>query len=114
MAETLLMRGAQSDASGTPSLSSSGSMQSASPSPSVSGNPLSTLVSQSSSIPLQTSAVGVPGVQVCGAPPAQAFTVRAHAPIPQVMVPSPSSTEPLQSSSMPLQTSAADAPGVQV
>src|SRR6266699_1364441 len=107
MAETLLMRGAQSDASGTPSLSSSGSMQSASPSPSVSGNPSSTLASQSSSIPLQTSAADAPGVQVWGAPLAQLLTVLVQAPVPHVVAPRFSSTEPLQSSSKPLQTSSA-------
>src|SRR5947208_4916465 len=111
---TLLTRGRQSEVSGTPSLSSSGSTQSARPSASVSGKPLSTRRWQSSSMPLQTSVVGVPGVQVPGAPLTQAGPLLWQAPWPQVIVPRLSSTEPLQSSSMPLQTSAVGAPGVQV
>src|SRR3989338_7272130 len=63
---------------------------------------------------LQVSAVGVPGVQVCGTPPTQAITVRVQAPVPQVVVPRSSSTGPSQSSSTPLQVSAVGVPGVQV
>src|SRR5712691_10998475 len=107
MAQTLLIRDAQSDTSGTPSLSSSGSMQSASPSPSVSGKPLSTTPSQSSSMPLQTSAAGVPGVHVWGAPLTQLLMVRVQAPTPHVVDPRFSSTRPLQSSSTPLHASSA-------
>src|SRR2546428_9763384 len=107
MALTLFTSGAQSEVSGTRSLSSSGSTQSAAPSWSVSTKPLSTLPSQSSSIPLQTSVVGVPGVQVCGRPPAQLFTVLWQAPTPQVVAPRPSSMSASQSSSTPLHTSRA-------
>src|SRR2546428_8133021 len=69
---------------------------------------------QLSSMPLQPSGVGEPGVQVCVTPPTQFWTVVWQAPTPQVVEPSPSSTDPSQSSSMPLQTSAAGEPGVQV
>src|SRR6267143_1525679 len=61
MALTLLTRGAQSETSGTRSLSSSMS--------------------------LQTSAVGEPGVQVWGTPATQLLTVRWQAPTPHVVVP---------------------------
>src|SRR5262245_44155973 len=44
----------------------------------------STKPSQSSSIPLQVSAVGVPGTQGCGTPPVQTSIVRRQAPTPQV------------------------------
>src|SRR5947209_1806001 len=100
--------------SGTPSLSSSGSTQSAIPSPSVSRNPSSTEPLQLSSTPLQTSMVGLPGTHCCGVPPLQLFTVLVQAPTPHVVVPSPSSTLPLQSSSIPSQISGLGAPGVQV
>ncbi len=58
--------------------------------------PSSTSPLQLSSIPLQTSGEGSPGTQVCGTPPTQVSTVRRQAPMPQVVVPSPSSTTPLQ------------------
>src|SRR5712692_7723118 len=111
---TLLMSGAQSETSGTPSLSSSGSTQSARPSPSVSRNPSSTTPLQLSSMPLQISFVGPPGTHCWICPPTQVITVLAHAPTPHVVVPSPSSTDPSQSSSIPLQVSAAGGPGVQL
>src|SRR3989449_806688 len=114
MALTLLTRGAQSETSGTRSLSSSGSMQLASPSPSVSGKPLSTRPSQLSSMPLQVSVVGVPGVQVPGEPLTQAGALRWQAPTPHVVVPRLLSIVPSQLSSMLLQTSAVGEPGVQV
>src|SRR4029077_19853484 len=75
---------------------------------------LSTVPSQLSSMPLQTSAVGVPGVQVWGTPATQLLTVRWQAPTPHVVVPRLLSTVPSQLSSMPLQTSAVGVPGVQV
>src|SRR5436309_2076696 len=146
---TLLTRGAQSVASGTRSLSSSGSTQSALPSWSLSRNPSSVERLQLSSIPLhnsgapgwmaataslqspphvvnpsrstskssstaplqlssmllQTSAVGEPGVQVWGTPATQLLTVRWQAPTPHVVVPRLLSTVPSQLSSMLLQTS---------
>jgi rubredoxin len=80
--------------------------------------PSSTTPLQSSSIPLQVSAVGDPGVQVSpGTPFTQVVVpVEAHAPTPQAVgwAPMPSSTWPLQSSSIPLQVSAVGAPGVQL
>src|SRR5207247_1869626 len=82
MALTLLTRGAQSETSGTRSLSSSGSMQLASPSPSVSGKPLSTRPSQLSSMPLQAAVVGVAGVQVRGGPVAEGGALRWQGPRP--------------------------------
>ena len=72
------------------------------------GQPSSTMPLQSLSMRSpQTSVVGVPGTQVFGEPPTHAGTVFWHAPVPQVMLPSPSSTMPLQLSSTPLQTSVA-------
>ena len=50
------------------------------------GSPSSGVPSQSSSKPLQVSACGMPGVQVCGSPPTQRCTVRMHSPVPQEMV----------------------------
>src|SRR5438093_860449 len=70
--------------------------------------------SQSSSMLLQVSAMGGPGVQVWVEPLTQLSTVRVQAPTPHVVVPSPSSTDPSQSSSTPLQISAVGVPGVQV
>ena len=67
--------------------------------------PLSIAPSQSSSMALQISAVGVPGVQVCGTPKMQSSVVTSQAPTPQVVWPRPSSTKRLQSSSMLLQIS---------
>src|SRR5262245_66246289 len=96
------------------SLSSSGSTQSAAPSPSVSRTPSSDDPLQLSSTPLQVSVVGPPGTHCCGVPPLQLFTVLLQAPMPHVVVPNPSSTLPSQSSSMPLQISAAGRHGVQV
>ena len=55
-----------------------------SPTPQLVAKP-STVPSQSSSMPLQVSADGVPGVQVCGTPPTQSSTVTSQAPIPQVV-----------------------------
>src|SRR5262249_58671444 len=75
---------------------------------------LSTVPSQLSSMLLQTSAVGEPGVQVWGTPPTQLLTVRWQAPTPHVVVPRLLSTVPSQLSSMPLQTSAVGVPGVHV
>src|SRR5437773_1228366 len=113
MALTLLISGAQSCRSGTRSLSSSGSTQSARPSPSLSRNPSSATSLQLSSIPLQASVAGVPGVQVPGWPLTQAGAVRTQAPVPQEIGVMLSSTVPLQSSSMLLQTSGVGVPGVQ-
>src|SRR5437773_4114162 len=68
--------------------------------------PSSTVPSQLSSIMLpQISWVGIPGVQLFGEPPTHAGTVFWHAPVPQLMLPSPSSTMPLQLSSTPLHIS---------
>src|SRR2546425_644555 len=106
--------GQLSEASGTPSLSSSGSTQSAMPSPSVSRNPSSTTPLQLSSRPLQVSVVGLPGTHGWTCPPTQFTTVLLQAPTPHVVVPTPSSTGPSQSSSLPLQVAAVGVPGVQV
>src|SRR5437762_974456 len=75
------------------------------------GNVSSVELSQSSSMLLQTSVLGAPGVQVCAAPPTQFCTVRAQAPTPHEVEPSASSMAPSQSSSMPLQISVLGAPG---
>src|SRR2546428_4671773 len=104
MALTLFTSGAQSEVSGTRSLSSSGSTQSAAPSWSVSTKPLSTLPSQSSSMPLQTSGVGVPGVQVCGTPPTQAGALRWAGPRAQVVFSRVSSVDVLQFWAAPFAT----------
>src|SRR4029453_13176500 len=74
--------GAPSWASGTWSLSLSGSVQSGVPSPSKSGRLLSMKPSQLSSTPLQTSGDGLPGVQVPGAPLTQAGAVPCQGPPP--------------------------------
>jgi len=63
---------------------------------------------------LQTSAVGVPGVQVPGEPLTHAGALRRQAPTPHEIVPRLLSTVPSQLSSMLLQTSAVGEPGVQV
>src|SRR2546426_109570 len=76
--------------------------------------PLATVPSQSSSMPLQISVDGVPGSQVCDTPLTQFSTVRSQAPTPQVVEPRPSSTDPSQSSSIPLQVSVDGVPGAQV
>src|SRR5437867_3169461 len=110
----LATNGQLSEASGRPSLSSSGSTQSARPSPSVSRNPSSVAPLQLSSRPLQISCVGPPGMHGWVWPPTQFATVRAQAPTPQVVLPRPSSIGPSQSSSTPLQTSVPGVPGVQV
>ncbi len=68
----------------------------------------STIPSQSSSMLLQISAVGAPGVQVCEVAWTQADTVRRQAPTPQVRLAMPSSTRPLQLLSMPSQISAVE------
>jgi hypothetical protein len=72
------------------------------------GLPWSIEPSQSSSMPLHVSAVDVPGVHVCGTPATQFWTVTWQAPVPQLVVPSPSSVCPLQSSSALLQVSGLD------
>ena len=73
--------------------------------------PSSTNPSQSSSAPLQVSAIAGPGVQVFPphAPAVQvSIPTLRHAPMPQIVGRSrPSSTTPLQSSSTPLQVSTA-------
>src|SRR5262245_2056155 len=105
---TLFTSDAQSEPSKTRSLSSSGSTQSAMPSASVSGKPLSTMPLQSSSAPLQVSVEGGPGVQVCGTPLTQVCTLLWQTPVPQVTRESRfSSTAPSQSSSSLLQDSVA-------
>ena len=53
------------------------------------GSPSSTVPLQLSSMPLQTSVDGVPGVQVCGVPFRQPGTERTQAPVPQVIMPQP-------------------------
>src|SRR5262245_44115348 len=78
------------------------------------GFPSSGVPSQSSSTPLHVSVDGAPGVQVCGAPATQFWTVTWQAPVPHVVLPSPSSVCPLQLSSKPLHVSAVGACGVQV
>ena len=69
-------------------------------------------------MPLQTSAEGVPGVQVSpGTPALQVVTpLEEQAPTPQLVgAPEvPSSTVPLQLSSMPLQVSAEGVPATQL
>ena len=66
---------------------------------------------QSSSMPLQLSAWGVPGVHAWGWPLLQLGCVTRQAPVPQVVGARFSSIMPLQFSSTPLHTSGA--PGEQ-
>jgi hypothetical protein len=66
---------------------------------------LSTIPSQLSSMLLQVSVLGLPGVQNCMTPPTQFCTVFWQAPVPHVDEPSPLSTMPSQLSSTLLQVS---------
>jgi len=70
--------------------------------PTLPGQVLSFTELQSSSIPLQSSISGMPGVHICVMPPTQVVTVRAHMPTPHLGEPRPASTSVLQSASTPL------------
>ncbi|PZR10228.1 MAG: hypothetical protein DI536_20610 [Archangium gephyra] len=68
--------------------------------------PLSLVPSQSSSLPLHSSATGSPGVHMAVPPSTHELTERTHSPTPQVSFIWPSSVCPSQSSSRPLHVSA--------
>ena len=80
--------------------------------------PSSTVPSQLSSMPLQTSVVGAPAVQVSPGTPLThvVVPVEEHAPTPHEVAwaTMPSSTAPSQLSSMPLQVSGVGLPAAQV
>src|SRR5688572_25756152 len=107
----VLFIGAQSATSRAESLSSSGSVQSGSVSPSESGNPSSVVPSQSLSTPSHVSADPDPGVQDWEFPFMQFCTVTWQAPTPHVVAPSSSSVEPSQSLSRLSHCSGTGEPG---